>query len=161
MFNCCTIASGPPRRNSFRGDFFKGDNVMKEEQKDPKTWISFRVKPEEYEQIYRHFKKSTCRKLSDYARKVLLHKPVMVVYRNQSTDDFLSVAGSMIKTLNGIGNNFNQAVKKLHTLKGLTEFKQWYLSWNIGRQTLFNKIDELKEVTLKFYEHGRQDKDAK
>ena len=43
-----------------------------------KSWISFRVKPEEYEQIHKHFSSTTCRKLSQYARKVLMNKPVIV-----------------------------------------------------------------------------------
>ena len=45
---------------------------MKEENKTPKHWISIRVKPDEYVTIYNLYKATTCRKLSEYVRKVLL-----------------------------------------------------------------------------------------
>ena len=87
-------------------------------------WIGFRVKPEEYRQIHRHFSATTCRKLSEYARKVLLNRPVTVKFRNQSADEFLSSMLPLKNELNAIGNNFNQAVKKLHSLDRISEFKQ-------------------------------------
>jgi len=43
-----------------------------------KGWISFRVKPEEYDKIHQYLNSTTHRKLSEYARKVLLNKPVVV-----------------------------------------------------------------------------------
>jgi hypothetical protein len=76
-----------------------------------KQWISFRVKHEEYNQINRLFLSTTCRKLSEYVRKVLLNKPVVIKYRNQSADEFLSAMIPLKNELNSIGNNFNQAVK--------------------------------------------------
>jgi hypothetical protein len=129
---------------------------MKDEQKKTFKWISFRVTPNEYDQVYSHLKKSGSRKMSDYARKVLLKKPVVVTYRNQSTDDFLTLATALFKTLNGIGNNFNQAVKKLHTLREIPEFKSWFITWNLEQKILQNKIEEVKKFTIKIYEDGRQ-----
>jgi hypothetical protein len=137
------------------------DFVMKEEQKEKFKWISFRVTPHDYDLIYSHLKKSRSRKMSDYARRVLLQKPVVVTYRNQSTDDFLSLAMGLFKTLNGIGNNFNQAVKKLHTLRDIQEFRTWYMTWSVERQTLLNKIDEVKRLTVKMIENGSQDTQPK
>jgi hypothetical protein len=46
--------------------------------------------------------------------------------------------------LNGIGNNFNQAVKKLHTLQQIAEFKSWLITYELEKQTLLNKVDEIK-----------------
>lgn len=90
-----------------------------------KSWISFRVKPAEYEKIHGHFLKSAYRKLSEYARNVLLQKPVFIKYRNESADQFLSEMLLLKKELNAIGNNYNQAVKKLHTLNHIEEVKSW------------------------------------
>lgn len=129
---------------------------MKEEQKQKKGWISFRVKPDEYDKIHGNFKKSACRKFSDYARKTLMEKPVVVTYRNQSTDDFLTLAADLFKTLNGIGNNFNQAVKKLHVLHELPEYRSWYVKWSVDREILLNRIGEVKRTVLKIYEDGRK-----
>ncbi|WP_205940779.1 plasmid mobilization protein [Pedobacter paludis] len=128
---------------------------MKEEHKNTKNWISFRVKPEEYDEIHRLFKKSSHTKFSQYARQMLMQKPVTLTYRNQSSDDFLQLLTKLFKTLNGIGNNFNQAVKKLHLIKEIPEYKKWYLRWNIDRQILINKIEETKKTTLKIYYDDR------
>ncbi|HVX28130.1 MAG TPA: hypothetical protein VHB70_17410 [Parafilimonas sp.] len=107
-----------------------------------KGWISFRVKTQEYEQIHRNFSSNTCRKLSDYARKILMNKPVVVKYRNHSADEFLSAMIPLKNELNAIGNNFNQAVKKLHSLKQISEFKTWLISHDAGKELLLKKVDE-------------------
>src|SRR5436309_3278039 len=108
-----------------------------------KNWISFRVKPGEYNQIHNNFSSSTCRKLSDYARKVLLNKPVTIKYRNQSADEFLSAMIPLKNELNSIGKNFNQAVKKLHTLNQISEFKMWLLNYENDKQMLLKKVEEI------------------
>ena len=46
--------------------------------------------------------------------------------------------------LNNIGNNFNQAVKKLHTLQQIAEFKSWIITYELEKKILFNKVDEIK-----------------
>lgn len=118
----------------------------------PKTWISFRVKPKEYDQIYRHFLESTCRKLSEYSRSVLLNKPVTVRFRNQSADDFLEQMVQMKNELSAIGNNYNQAVKKLHTLDTIPEVKNW-LTANESTKTLFlKKAEEIRIKMTQIYE---------
>jgi hypothetical protein len=125
-----------------------------------RSWISFRVKPEEHRQISKRFAGSNCRKLSDYARKVLMEKPVVIYHRNSSAEEFLVSARAIVKQLNGIGNNFNQAVHKLHLLGTEKQFRDWYLAWNIGRKTLQNRIDEVKKLLQKIYEDGCQDQNA-
>ena len=121
-----------------------------------KSWISFRVKPEEYEQIRKHFSSTTCRKLSQYARKVLMNKPVIVKYRNQSADEFLSAMIPLKNELNAIGNNFNQAVKKLHTLNQISEFKMWLTTYEAEKQILLKKVDEIKSKINQLYEQWSQ-----
>lgn len=94
-------------------------------EQDFPSWISFRVKPEQYEKIHNLFSKSTYRKLSEYARNVLLQKPVVFRTRNESADQFLIEMLLLKKELNAIGNNYNQAIKKLHTLNHIEEVKEW------------------------------------
>ncbi|RZM10841.1 MAG: plasmid mobilization relaxosome protein MobC [Pedobacter sp.] len=101
---------------------------MKGQSESTKSWISFRVKPKEYETIHRRFRESTSLKLSEYARKVLLQKPVVLRYRNQSADDFLAEMLKLKNELNSIGVNFNQVVKKLHTSDTIPEIKIWLLT---------------------------------
>jgi len=121
----------------------ENDFVMSEQQ--PRTWISFRVKPEEYNKIHNYFSQTTCRKLSEYARNVLLQKPVVVKYRNQSADSFLAEMIGLKKELNAIGNNYNQAVKKLHTLDHVPEVNAWVTTNKITHELYFQKTVEIFE----------------
>lgn len=115
------------------------------EQKDNRTkWLHLRLKQEEYDKLHKAFKKTTCRKISDYSRKILLGKPLIATYRNQSLDDFMTEMIELRSELNSIGNNINQAVKKLHTLQQISEFKSWITTYELEKETLFNKVDEIK-----------------
>jgi len=118
--------------------------VMSGETNKRTKWLHLRLKPEEYTQLHKQFSKTTCRKLSDYSRKILLAKPVTTLYRNQSLDDLMSHLIKLRNDLNGIGNNFNQAVKKLHTLQQIHEFKEWISAHELDKQVLFKKMDEIK-----------------
>ena len=119
---------------------------------EEKNWISFRVKPEEYNLIRDQFEKTTCRKLSEYARKVLLNKPVVIKYRNQSADDFLAEIIQLKNELNHIGNNFNQAVKKLHTLDTILEIKYWLIVNEAVKKNFMDKVEEIKNHMNELYE---------
>jgi predicted DNA binding CopG/RHH family protein len=52
--------------------------------------IYIRLKERDFEAIQKRFSKTTCRKLSEYARRVLLDKVITVNHRNQSLDDFMT-----------------------------------------------------------------------
>ncbi|HSZ87190.1 MAG TPA: hypothetical protein VK787_14250 [Puia sp.] len=117
-----------------------------------KSWISFRVKPKEYDIIHAQFQKTTCRKLSEYARKVLLNKPVVVKYRNLSADDFLRDMIKLKNELSAVGNNFNQAVKRLHTLDKFPEVRSWLTTSEPGINAAINKIEEIKSRMNQVYE---------
>jgi len=132
-------------------------NRKKEEVSNRSCRITVRYKPEELKQVNKEFKNTTCRKISEYIRKTSLHKPVVITYRNQSADDFLSEMIQLKNELNAIGNNFNQTVKKLHTLNHLSEFKSWVMINESGRQILFKKIEEIKEKMNQIYQQWLQE----
>ena len=117
---------------------------MKRENSNRTRIVGLRFTPEEYAKIEKKWKASTCRKLSDYIRRHLFEKSINTTYRNQSLDDMIHEMTQLFKQLNGIGNNFNQAVKKLHTLNQIPEFKVWILSAELDKKKLFDKIDEIK-----------------
>ena len=106
--------------------------------------IYIRLKPEEYSRIQEKFKKTTCRKLSEYARKVLLDKPLTVTYRNLSLDDFMQEMVRLRTDLNAIGNNLNQAVKRLHSLNQIAEFRIWLATWSNTKERIDDGIKEIK-----------------
>lgn len=118
--------------------------------------IGLRLTTEEYVKIERKWKASSCRKLSDYARRKLFDKPMVSTYRNQSVDDFMAEMVLLRAELNHIGNNFNQVVKRLNTLNQITEFKNWLIAYEVEKKTLFNKVDEIKKHVQKIAESWLQ-----
>ena len=118
--------------------------------------IGLRLTPAEYAKIERKWKTSTSRKLSDYVRHSLFEKPVTSYYRNQSLDEFMAEMVLLRNELNHIGNNFNQAVKRLHTLNQISEFRSWLIAYEVEKKTLFNKVDEIKKHVQKIAESWLQ-----
>ncbi len=118
---------------------------MNEVKKNHSKWLHIRLTEEEYDNIHKKFKTSTCRKLSEYARRVLLDKRITINTRNQSLDDFMAEMIRLRNELNSIGNNINEAVKKLNTLQKIDEFKTWLILLETTRKTLLEKIDNIKQ----------------
>jgi hypothetical protein len=114
--------------------------------------VSFQIKPGEYQQIEKFRRSTTCRSLSEYARKVLLAKPVVVKYRNESADQYLEEMILLKNELNDIGNNFNQAVKRLHTLDTTGQMRSWLAVYESTHHSLIRKVDEIKERLNQIYE---------
>lgn len=85
---------------------------MSEQNNNRTKWLHLRLSSDEYAKLHKQFSKTTCRKISDYSRKILLGKPLTTTYRNQSLDDFMAGMMQLRSELNSIGNNYNQAVKK-------------------------------------------------
>jgi hypothetical protein len=132
----------------------ENDKVMEQEKANRTRIIGLRLTLKEYEQIEKKWKASTCRKLSNYVRRSLFEKPIVTTYRNQSLDDFMAEVMKLRNELNAIGNNFNQAVKKLHTLQQIGEFRSWLITCELEKQTLLNKVDEIKNHIQKLVKNG-------
>lgn len=130
--------------------------MKREIQSNPNLRVTIRFKPEEYSQVQKKFRSSTCRKLSEYIRKVSLCKPLVFTYRNQSADEFLAEMVKLKNELNAIGNNFNQSVKRLHTLDHVDEMKAWVLLNEVSKQSLFRKIEEIKSRIIQLHEQWLQ-----
>lgn len=122
---------------------------MEKEKSNRTRIIGLRLTPGEYTIIEKKWKATTCRKMSDYARHILFNKPVVTTYRSSSQDDLLAELSKLRQELNAVGNNFNQAVKKLHTLHQIAEFKSWLTTYEIEKKTLFNKVDEVNNNVKK------------
>ena len=129
---------------------------MKERKLSRSRIIGLRLTREEYEQIAKRCESSTCKKLSEYVRHIIFNKPITVLQRNQSLDDFMSEMIVLRNELNQVGNNFNQAVKKLHTLRQIAEFKTWIITYELEKQTIINKVDEIKNRINKFADQWLQ-----
>jgi len=60
---------------------------MSEKNNKLSKWLHIRLTEHDHKKISDRFSKTTCRKLSEYARRVLLDKVITVNHRNQSLDD--------------------------------------------------------------------------
>lgn len=129
---------------------------MRENDKNRTKRITLRLTAREYTRIEIKCKSSTCRKLSEYIRLVLFNKPVTVLERNQSLDELMEELIKIRTELNGIGNNFNQTVKKLYTLSQISEFRIWIQQQEQQKELLFGKIEQVKKMISKLADQWLQ-----
>jgi len=122
---------------------------MKKEILNRTRIAAVRFTAAEYATLERRFKATTCRQMSEYLRNCLLHKPVTVKHRDASLDEFMLEFIRLRKELTALGNNFNQTVKKLHTLQQIPDFRQWVLDTDSQRERLLFQVSEIQKMTLK------------
>jgi len=114
--------------------------------------FKLRLNRSEKDQLLSLQQKTTEKDLSAYVRKVSLKEPVTVKYRNASADECLFCMLQLKKELNAVGNNFNQAVKKLHTLDKIPEFRVWIQHHENLQLVLIEKIEEIRTTMIKVQE---------
>ena len=114
-------------------------------------WINVRLTTDEFEQLENLWKATISRNMSDYVRKVLLSKPVVIKYRNQSADQYLEEMILLKNELSAIGNNFNQAVKRLHTMDTAAEMRSWLIIYDAMHQKFNRKVEEIKDRLHEIY----------
>lgn len=64
--------------------------------------VNFTCSKEEYAAIQGLAQQTTCRSFSEYARKMLMGKPVVTTVRNRSLDDLIDVLSELYTTLDGV-----------------------------------------------------------
>jgi hypothetical protein len=119
-------------------------------------WKNIRFTERELENLKKKFENSTSSQLSHYMREILLGRPIVIKYRNESLDSFMEELISMKQELNAIGNNLNQAVKKLHTLKTIPEFRQWIANQENIQQEVEQRTKQVEERISKMSEKWLQ-----
>lgn len=113
---------------------------------EPKIkWLHLRLSQSEFNQLEKQFKTTTERKMSGYSRKILLGKPMILGHRNLDAEALITQFSILIKTLNGIANNYNQAVHVLHTLKSDSQFLKWFLQYENDRSQLLSDVRTMRE----------------
>lgn len=125
---------------------------MAEKKQVRKRWLTLRMNDEEYAIMEKYFKTTTCREMSDYVRRLVLNKPVNIKYRNASIDDFLTDMTGLKRELNAIGNNFNQAVHRLHQVEHIADFQFWLLQNEKDKSAISGKMDQILSRIEKLYQ---------
>lgn len=126
--------------------------MKKQENEVRNIFVKIRMNEAEVDQLKKLQQQTTERTLSNYVRNVSLQKPVIVKYRNETAEDFLKEMIELKKELNAIGNNFNQAVHKLHILDTIPEFRYWVKYYQGLQQSVVIKIKEINLKVNQLYE---------
>ena len=130
--------------------------MKKNENEVRKIMLKVRMNEAELNQLTKLQGKTTEKDTSSYLRKVALQKPITVKYRNESADDFLLDMLNLKKELNSIGNNFNQAVHKLHILDKIPEFRGWVQQYDGLQKVLISKVEEIRLRMNQLYDQWLQ-----
>lgn len=130
--------------------------MKKSEKELRRHFVKTRMNDDEVNQLLKLLQKTTEKDTSSYLRKVALQKPVTIKYRNESADDFLMDMLNLKKELNAIGNNFNQAVHKLHILDKIPEFRIWVQQYDGLQKVLISKVEEIKLRMNQLYDQWLQ-----
>ena len=127
---------------------------MKESKPSRSHWLHIRLTEDEKQFLQVQTKSTTCRNTSDYARLVLLRKPVIYRVRNQSQDELLTEITQLRNELKAIGTNLNQMTRKLHSLSVVADLRQWLLLFQTDKQRLLEPLEamdsEIKKLVRKW-----------
>lgn len=126
--------------------------MKKKEEDVRRKMVVVRMNEKEFRDLEKLQIRSTEKTISNYLRKVALQKPVTIFYRNKTADDFLKEMILLKKELNAIGNNFNQAVHKLHTLDRIPEFRFWIEHYETVHHQFLSKTDEILVRSNQIYQ---------
>lgn len=122
---------------------------MEDKKTNRDKWLHLRLTSAELAQISNNFEQTTQPKLSDYCRGILLGRPMIKAYRNKSLDALMIEFAALNKTLNGIANNYNQAMHKLHLLPQTELVKHWFIVHEADRKKLVAAIQQMKDFMAK------------
>nr|WP_295933720.1 hypothetical protein [uncultured Dyadobacter sp.] len=105
-------------------------------------WVNVRLTEAEFAEISRQFALTTERKLSDFARRKLLGRPVKILTRDASLDGLTDQLAKLRTELSRLAANYNQAIKKLNSLARIKEFEQWLLTYELDRRKLLAQVEK-------------------
>jgi hypothetical protein len=132
-----------------------------EKEPNKTKWLHVRLSEEEYKNIFAHFKKTTCRKLSEYTRNKMLDKHLTLYYRNQSLDDVMAELIPLRKSLFAISNNFNQAVHKLNMMRPTDYAELWIKAFEQSQMDIEKRVEEasnnIKKIAESWLQNSKPD----
>jgi|SRR5882757_7399277 len=76
--------------------------------KEAKRFLSIRLSAEELQEVYDQQHQSTCRSLTEYVKKVLTGKPVIVKMRDEAKEDTLQQLIAIKNRLDALGEKNGQ-----------------------------------------------------
>lgn len=130
---------------------------MSEQKENRKIRLQIRITEKENKKLHASFALSACRKYSEFLRSAIFQKPVIAFTRDRSKDECILELIQLKKELNAIGNNFNQLVKRLHTIDhSHTAFPYLTAQANLQKAVL-TKITEIKDYMNQLVQQWSQE----
>lgn len=130
--------------------------VMKEKKSNRTRLVGIRLTPNEYANLEIKCSRTTCRKLSEFLRLLIFNRPVTVIERNGSQDTAIEELSVLREELNRLGNNFNQATKRLNAVNQISEFRNWIASFEQEKTLLLSVLQQIKSQTDKLADRWLQ-----
>jgi len=113
--------------------------------------IDFVISDQDYQVVLDLFAASASSTLSDYARRVILQKPVVIKIRNESAEKLLQEMVVLKNELNQVQKEFSLAVNNLLMTSSSPEIRSWCSDPEHAPAELLNKIEEIRIYMLKYY----------
>ena len=118
--------------------------------------LNIRLSDQEWDKVHQLSSHTTCRSVSEYARKLLLNNPVKVFYRNQAFDHFETHMTRLLPQLEGHNEAIGQLVKKLSPLQKTSEIMST-LSMILSFELLYGRmVEDIKMHIEKIADHETQ-----
>ena len=115
-------------------------------------WLHLRLSEQEYNIILARFNGTFSDSLSQYAREVLMGKPLIGRVRDQALDDVMSELTNIRKDLNAYGKNFNQVAKKVNQHQDFALVSAWLSAFENEEKNLGQVRSELEKLIQKLLE---------
>ncbi|MFA6059602.1 MAG: hypothetical protein WC756_15455 [Taibaiella sp.] len=122
---------------------------MREKNNNLTEVLNIRISKADHDKVMKLFSKTTERKLSGYLRKIILKEPMVKTYRNESLEEIIQVLTRLQSDLNGTANNYNQAVKKLHSYRNFEQVGTWLIVHKYEQEKMLKEIAEIKSFISK------------
>jgi hypothetical protein len=109
--------------------------------------LNIRLSQQEWDKVKSLSSNTTCRNVSEYARLLLLDKPVRIFDRNSSFDDFEQLMTRLLAELDDFGDRFDQATRKTE----VPDADAILLLLESFHENYTRKTKEIKEVLTKTF----------
>ena len=125
---------------------------MAERKENRCRWLKVRLRLAEQARLEKAYQKSAFRSLSEYARALLLGRPVTIMHRDASSDALLEELARVRRELNAAGVNLNQAVRRINSARDVPDARLWMNLLTVIRGNLEPAIAQLSEQLNKYAE---------
>jgi hypothetical protein len=116
---------------------------MKEQQNYRRIDLRFGLG--EYAQLMEQSKKTSCRSIAEYGRKLILKGPIIVNHRNQSMDESMELLIELKNELHQIAINSMKALEQLEQARDLPDYASWVSSFQQIQESLLSPIRQINE----------------